>query len=751
MAKNSITIYQTDPPRRGVPNSAKGFTKACTIEPGDTAALAAAVSYDNCLAEYEGGYRTGDKFKRANVVMADNDNTHSDDPADWIQPADVKATFPGVMLYQYPSRNNMKEKDGRSPRPKFHNLFAIEETTDKTVFTGYMTALIERFPQLHFDNEVKGAAQLNFGVEGAEVTYTKGEKTLTDFFGGACQSDGDTASESTQDTDPPEYPGIVPQGKREQAMFDEATRIVTRYGDTPESRAIYDEFIKRLEVIPKEADPPQPKAGYFWARAQKHYHDKTEKRPGYKEPKEFNTTAQADFKDAPKKRKPSISHHIALSKAYISEHRYIVGVQKLCKGGYGNDTIYEYRGGVWIPCSDSDVKSILAKRVISAGSTPDPREVDKAYRVILMSGKRKDVEDFNGNENLVCFQNAVYRLSDGAKLEHSPEYYFTFRLNANIPDEIQPTPYCDMCIGNLGDADKQTLLYEFSGGVMSNVPGQRFKKALLQYGKGDAGKTQLKNLVERIVGAGNYNNVDLSDLENNRFLSAAFQPVRVGGSNDMSNVRIREEKIFKQLTGGDSIQAENKGEKGFTFRYKGFLWFLANNLPLFGGDKGEHVYNRWIVFYCENSVPVEKQIKDLCDRMFEERDSFCIKALQAFQRAVSNNYTFTIPESCKAANAEYQRKNSTVRTFITECCKPLDRDKIPKEQTTGKFWAAYKEWTREGNYYLPGKGEFIRELAAIAGVDEKNLIYHTKDGNYYPYVLTDEYIKELSPFGMSVL
>jgi P4 family phage/plasmid primase-like protien len=750
MPNFDITIWQV-PGRRGIPDSARGFTKAYTIEPGDTAALAAAVSYDNCLAEYEGGYRTGNKFKRSNVVMADNDNTHSDDPADWIQPADIQAAFPGVMLYQYPSRNNMKEKDGRTPRPKFHNLFVIEETTDKAVFTGYMTALIERFPELRFDKEVKGAAQLNFGVEGAEVTFIDGEKTLTEFFGGACQSNGDTASESTQDTEPPEYPGIIPKGNREQAMFDEATRIVTRYGDTPESRAIYDEFIKRLEVIPKEADPPQPKAGYFWARAQKHYHDKTEKRPGYKDPKEFNATAQADFNDAPKKRKPSISYHVTLSKAYISEHRYIVGVQKLCKGGYGNDTIYEYRGGIWVPCSDSDVKSTLAKCVISAGSTPDPKEVDKAYRVILMSGKRKDIEEFNGNENLVCFQNGVYRLSDGAKLEHSPEYYFTFRLNANIPDEIQPTPYCDMCIGNFGDVGKQTLLYEFSGGVMSNVPGHRFKKALLQYGKGDAGKTQLKNLVERIVGAGNYNNVDLSDLENNRFLSAAFQPVRVGGSNDMSNVRIREEKIFKQLTGGDSIQAENKGEKGFTFRYKGFLWFLANNLPLFGGDKGEHVYNRWIVFYCENSVPPERQIKDLCDRMFEERDSFCIKALQAFQRAVSNNYTFTIPESCKAANAEYQRKNSTVRTFITECCKPLDRDKVPKEQTTGKLWAAFKEWTREGNYYLPGKSEFIRELAAIAGVDEKSLIYHTKDGNYYPYILTDEYIKELSPFGVEAL
>ena len=88
----------------------------------------------------------------------------------------------------------------------------------------------------------------------------------------------------------------------------------------------------------------------------------------------------------------------------------------------------------------------------------------------------------------------------------------------------------------------------------------RFKKGVLQYGLGDSGITQLKGLAERVVGSGNYNNVDLSDLENNRFLSAAFQNVRIGGSNDMSNVRIKEEKVFKQLTGGDNIQAEHKGE-----------------------------------------------------------------------------------------------------------------------------------------------------------------------------------------------
>lgn len=202
----------------------------------------------------------------------------------------------------------------------------------------------------------------------------------------------------------------------------------------------------------------------------------------------------------------------------------------------------------------------------------------------------------------------------------------------------------------------------------------------------------------------------------------------------MSNVTIKEQKIFKQLTGGDSIQAENKGENSFTFQYRGLMWFLANHLPLFGGDKGKHVYERWIVIHCTHAIPEEDQIKDLQDRMFEERDSFCIKALNAFRKAVEDNYQFAIPQSCVLANEEYQRKNSSVRSFVDECCEPTDWNDLQKEMTTGQIWNYFCSWCRENGNYTPSKSEFKRELAEILGVAEDDLVKHTSDGNFYPII-----------------
>ena len=48
--------------------------------------------------------------------------------------------------------------------------------------------------------------------------------------------------------------------------------------------------------------------------------------------------------------------------------------------------------------------------------------------------------------------------------------------------------------------DIKTVLLEVIGVVLSNIPGYKFKKALLVYGKGNTGKTQIRNLAISLVG-----------------------------------------------------------------------------------------------------------------------------------------------------------------------------------------------------------------------------------------------------------
>ena len=62
---------------------------------------------------------------------------------------------------------------------------------------------------------------------------------------------------------------------------------------------------------------------------------------------------------------------------------------------------------------------------------------------------------------------------------------------------------------------------------------------------------------------------------------------RLIGSSDMSFMSIKELKVFKKITGGDSLFMEFKGKNGFNYVYNGLSWFCMNKLPKFSGDKGK--------------------------------------------------------------------------------------------------------------------------------------------------------------------
>ena len=102
------------------------------------------------------------------------------------------------------------------------------------------------------------------------------------------------------------------------------------------------------------------------------------------------------------------------------------------------------------------------------------------------------------------------------------------------------------------------LLMEFIGVCVSNIKGWRMKKSLFLVGAGDTGKSQLKSLVERMLGSENFIGIDLKEIEA-RFGTGAIYGTRLAGSSDMSFMSVDELKTFKKITGGDSLFAEFKG------------------------------------------------------------------------------------------------------------------------------------------------------------------------------------------------
>ena len=172
------------------------------------------------------------------------------------------------------------------------------------------------------------------------------------------------------------------------------------------------------------------------------------------------------------------------------------------------------------------------------------------------------------------------------------------------------------------------------------------KKALILVGKGNSGKSVLKNFLTKLIGLRNCSNIDLERMED-RFGKVNLLNKRLVGSNDMSFVKTKELGVFKQAVAGDPIYAEYKGENGINFIFNGVLWFCCNDFPLFGGDKGSHVYDRFVIIKCDNVIPEEQRDKKLVEHLMEEKDYIVSLLVKSLLQVISNGYKYDIPESSK--------------------------------------------------------------------------------------------------------
>lgn len=361
--------------------------------------------------------------------------------------------------------------------------------------------------------------------------------------------------------------------------------------------------------------------------------------------------------------------------------------------------------------------------------------VNEVFQLITTDLQYVGQDELNADESIINVENGLLRVT-ADKIEllpHCSGIYSTIRIPVIWTGKAEPTPVHDRYLATLtnGNRDEQNLIYEFMGAVMSNVKGWRMKKALFLVGPGDTGKSQEKALTERMLGKGNYIGIDLKGIEA-RFGTGAVYGTRLAGSSDMGFMSVDELKVFKMLTGGDSLFAEFKGMQAFEFTYDGLLWFCMNKLPKFGGDDGQWVYDRIMVIRCDNVIPKDKQDKTLQDKMYAERNGIFYKAVLALQNVIRNGYRFSEPESVIKAREEYRGENSSVIAFFNECMTERPHPKIEDGCTTGKVYDVYKAWCGDNaNGYAKTAGEFREQLADYLGTDTDTMIVHTKHGNFY--------------------
>jgi putative DNA primase/helicase len=332
-----------------------------------------------------------------------------------------------------------------------------------------------------------------------------------------------------------------------------------------------------------------------------------------------------DQEDKPKSKKnpPADVVARAIAEAYSGQLAFNNEISQWMR--YGAD-----QPGMWSVETDEFMESIVSsildvKGITGYNSHSYITNIVKKLRCILI--ERKWAE--RSPKELLPFRNGVVEVATGKLLPHSPDYRLTWQL----PREHNPLAtnwntidaYLDHLCG--GNAALKDIYLCFCNAVLTGRAD--LQKFLHMIGIGGSGKGTFARLVTDLIGEENILSTTLEDWCSNRFESANAYRKRlvVFWDEDKQTGNIGK---FLSLTGGDWIRAEEKGKKGFQYRYDG-MTLVMSNTPIFTGSAASRIKRRVITTPC-NAVVSTLQVRDIGQEFKPELDAF-------------TNYVLSIPDS----------------------------------------------------------------------------------------------------------
>lgn len=675
--------------------------------------------FDHVCAKYKSNSRSETNFLSADNVPMDCDNSHSENPEEWITPETLDAILPDVQYVLVFSRSHMKEKENKAARPRFHVYFPCSLYEDAAAYKALKSRIYQQYP--FFDGNALDAARFLFGSEG-DVLWHEGSLTIEDYMLLMQQKKS------------------IPAGQRNSTLSRYAGRLVKRFGTGEDAHR---KFLERAA----ECDPPldDEELETIWRSAMK-FGKRVSSQEGYIPPEQYgeNNMIPADFSD--------IGEARTFADMYDDEVCYTTATDFL-----------RYNGTYWVESEQRAIAAMMEHTdeqlreaeemiekslarleelgfdrmdVIGGGKkfignlTGDAvgvyrkYELAKAYKSFVMKyrnmrslrsaldaakpGLEKMPEELDNSPFLLNTPGGTYDLQKGLEGWDvtNPADYLT-KITAVVPSEEGMDLWLDavnkfFC----GDAELIEYVQKICGLCLI---GKVYVEALIiAYGDGRNGKSTFWNVIFKVLGSysGNMSadaltvnckrNVkpELAELKGKRLIIAAElqEGMRLNTS------------VVKQLCSTDPIFAEKKFKAPFTFEPSHTLVLYTNHLPkVSASDDG--TWRRLIVIPFHAKITGKDDRKNYTQYLVENAGGAVLSWLiEGARKVIAADFQIEQPQCVKEAIGAYREDNDWLGRFLSERCEV---NSCYKE----KSGEIYKEYRR----YCNETGDFIRSTTDFYG------------------------------------
>lgn len=704
--------------------------------------LVEAIAHDQVFARYKDSYRSIENFISSSVIPLDCDNDHTEKPEEWLTADKLTEIFEDMQFVLIPSRNHMKEKNGKAARPKYHVLFPVAAYTDPTLYAAVKSAIQKKYP--FFDDNAVDAARFFFGSKCTEKDVV--------WHDGFLQIDEDLDETDMLEQEEAAMPiymgGSITEGSRNNTMSHFAGRVLKKFGITDKAHQLYMERAEKCE-------PPLSKAELdtIWKSAVK-FANKVQAQDGYIPPDKFNDEFGAgslkpeDYSD--------IGEAKVLSRENMDCLRFTnaTGFLTYCGDRWHEDTqkalgITENFLDIQLADADEAIKS--AEDALIAAGVPEEsvraggKTLEKAvpaakmgllYALIGAQTYHKFVMKYRNYKNIVNTQNAakpmlaidVSELDYDAELLNTPEQ--TYDLTKGMagghphdPDDLI-TKVTNCSPGDEGMQlwldtldtffckDKALISYVQEIVGMAAVGKVYAEHMIIAYGGGANGKSTFWNTIARVLG--NYSGkisaeaLTMNCKRNVKPEMAELKGKRLIIASELEEGTRLNTGMVKQLCSVDPIEAEKKYKDPFHFDPSHTLVLYTNHLPkVSANDDG--TWRRLIVIPFNAKITGKSDIKNFSDYLFEHAGSAIMKwIIEGAEIAINKGFKFTEPQVVVDAINEYRENNDWLGQFIEEHC---DVDPSYSEKS-GELYQQYRVSCIQC-------GEFVRSTSDFYGSLEK--------------------------------
>lgn len=698
------------------------------------------MAFDHVCAEFKNCRRSVDNFIFSDVEVLDCDNSHSDSPADWIHPGDLEERIgKDVAFAVVPSRNHMKQKEGKSARPRFHVYFPHDPISDGDACAALKKAIQQRF--VFFDANALDSARFIFGNPAEEILWHEGEITIDCIV-------------------KPEEKGI-PLGQRNSTMSHFAGRVIKRYGNTDKAHRI---FMEEAEKCSPPLEDEELDA--IWHSACR-FAEKVQNQEGYVAPEDYNdefcreSLKPADYSD--------IGQAKVLTREYGVELRYTAATDYIRFGGqYWIESRQQAVGAAeeFLDLQLEDAKDEvmrtkealldagISEEHITSGGKALEKKIESgqmeaylaylsavAYRAFVM--KRRDmkyvvsalqaakpmleigVSDLDRDGFLLNTPDGTYYLPDGldGRRDHSPEDYIT-KITTAAPGDKGREIWLD-ALDTIFCKDKDLIEYVQQIVGMAAVGRVYLESLIIAYGEGRNGKSTFWNAIARVLGtySGNMSadtltvgckrNVkpELAEAKGKRLIIAAEleEGMRLNTS------------VVKQMCSTDEIFAEKKYKDPFSFTPSHTLVLYTNHLPRVGAnDPG--TWRRLLVIPFHARIEGSGDVKNYADFLVSEAaPSIMAWIIEGARKAISRNFHIPCPDCVEDAIKSYREDNDWLGHFMHDCCE-IERGGMAK---SGELYREYRVYCQQTGEYTRSTADFYNALETAGFKKQKK-----KDGAY---------------------